>query len=143
MTSSRQLISSERLHAGVPYHYAVVVSADRLVFTAGACPLDPTGAVVPGGVVAQARQTLANLDIALEDAGCRRDDVVTTTVFVASPVGEDLLAAWSEYERIYGTDGPPSTLLGVAMLGFPGQLVEIEAVAVQRGPRDGQSPAVG
>ena len=138
---TRQLISSERLHAGVPYHYAASVSGDRLVFTAGACPLDPTGAVVPGGIVAQARQTLANLEIALEDAGCRRDDVVKTTVFVASSAREDLLAAWSEYERVYGTDGPPSTLLGVATLGFPDQLVEIEAVAVQRDPHDGESLA--
>jgi len=41
----------------------------------------------------------------------------------------DLLAAWSVVEEEFGTDGPPSTLLGVAALGYEGQLVEIEAVA--------------
>jgi len=30
-----------------------------------------------------------------------------------------------------GTDGPPNTLLGVATLGYPDQLVEIEAVALR------------
>jgi hypothetical protein len=32
-------------------------------------------------------------------------------------------------EEVFGTDGPPSTLLGVSVLGWPDQLVEIEAVA--------------
>jgi len=30
----------------------------------------------------------------------------------------------------FGSAKPPSTLLGVAMLGYPEQLVEIEAVAL-------------
>jgi enamine deaminase RidA (YjgF/YER057c/UK114 family) len=57
--------------------------------------------------------------------------VVKTTIYVASSDRPDLLAAWEQYEQAYGTDGPPSTLLGVAVLGWPGQLVEIEAIAVR------------
>jgi hypothetical protein len=34
-------------------------------------------------------------------------------------------------QSVYGTDEPPSTLLGVAALRWPEQLVEIEAVAVR------------
>ena len=52
-----------------------------------------------------------------------------TTVYVASSDQADLLAAWEVVEAEFGTDGPPSTLLGVSVLGFKGQLVEIEAVA--------------
>jgi hypothetical protein len=37
-------------------------------------------------------------------------------------------------EERFGTDGPPSTLLGVTMLGYPGQLVEVEAVALRPHP---------
>ena len=33
----------------------------------------------------------------------------------------------------FGDHDAPSTLLGVATLGYPGQLVEVEAVAVTRG----------
>jgi len=39
--------------------------------------------------------------------------------------------AWRLVEEVFGTQGPPSTLLGVTVLGWPGQLVEIEAVATR------------
>ena len=102
------------------------------VFTAGACPLDADGAIVgPGDVAAQARQTLDNLIVAHRAADCTLEDVVKTTVYVASSDQADLLAAWAVVESEFGTDGPPSTLLGVSVLGFTGQLVEIEAVAAR------------
>jgi enamine deaminase RidA (YjgF/YER057c/UK114 family) len=65
----------------------------------------------------------------LRSAGCGLDDVVKTTVYVASSDHADLVAAWEVVEGCFGRGGPPSTLLGVAALGFPNQLVEIEAVA--------------
>ncbi|MGZ6639286.1 MAG: RidA family protein [Solirubrobacteraceae bacterium] len=103
-----------------------------MVFTAGACQLDSDGRVVaPGDIPGQTRWALENLKIALQDADCQQGDVVKTSVFVASSSRDDLLQAWSEYERVYGADGPPSTLLGVAVLGWPDQLVEIEAIAVR------------
>jgi enamine deaminase RidA (YjgF/YER057c/UK114 family) len=130
---TRQLINSDRLHGGVAYHYAAAATGEALVFTAGACPLDGDGGVVaPGDIPGQARQALRNLKVALQEADCQEDDVVKATVFVASSSREDLLQAWSEYERVFGADGPPSTLLGVAVLGYAEQLVEIEAVAVRR-----------
>jgi hypothetical protein len=36
-----------------------------------------------------------------------------------------------EVRAAFGDHDPPSTLLGVAMLGYPDQLVEIEAVTVR------------
>lgn len=129
---TRQLINSERLHPDVAYHYAAAATGETLVFTAGACPLDSDGRVVaPGDIPGQTRRALENLKIALQDADCQQGDVVKTSVFVASSSRDDLLQAWSEYERVYGADGPPSTLLGVAVLGWPEQLVEIEAIAVR------------
>lgn len=42
-----QLIRSPGLFGGAPYAYAAAVPNDaRLLFTAGACPLDETGATV-------------------------------------------------------------------------------------------------
>jgi enamine deaminase RidA (YjgF/YER057c/UK114 family) len=69
--------------------------------------------------------------VALRAAGCGFEDVVKTTVYVASSDHADLLAAWEVVEAEFGRDGPPSTLLGVSVLGFTGQLVEIEAVAAR------------
>lgn len=128
---SVHLVRSSRLFPGVPYAYAAVVGPAGLVFTAGACPLDEHGQVTaPGDVAAQARQAVANLRTALEDSGATIADVVKTTVYVASRDRGDLVAAWDEVATAFGDHDVPSTLLGVTVLGYPGQLVEIEAIAI-------------
>jgi enamine deaminase RidA (YjgF/YER057c/UK114 family) len=127
-----ELIRSPRLFAGAPYAYAATAPGPGpgLIFTAGACPLDEQGTVVPAGDVAgQMRRALANLEVTLDDAGATLRDVLKTTVYVASARREDLVLAWNEVARAFGDHDAPSTLLGVAVLGYDGQLVEIEAVA--------------
>jgi enamine deaminase RidA (YjgF/YER057c/UK114 family) len=125
-----QLVRSTELFPSPPYAYAARAQQPDLVFTAGACPLDGHGDVVaPGDFKAQMRQALANLRAALDEAGAAVSDVVKTTVYVASADRADLVAAWNEVEGFFGEHDAPSTLLGVAVLGYPGQLVEIEAVA--------------
>jgi enamine deaminase RidA (YjgF/YER057c/UK114 family) len=131
----RELINPPELFDGVPYSYVAVAPGDGTVFTAGACPIDADGRIVePGDVPGQARRTLDNLAVALHAAGCGVGDILKTTVYVASADRSDLLAAWAVVESEFGSDGPPSTLLGVAALGFDGQLVEIEAVAARPTP---------
>ena len=126
-----RLVRSARLYAGVPYAYASVGSPAPLVFTAGACPLDPDGDVIgPGDVAAQAGQAVSNLAEALAAAGSDLSRVLKTTVYVASSEREDLVAAWDVISSVFGEHDVPSTLLGVTVLGYPGQLVEIEAVAI-------------
>jgi enamine deaminase RidA (YjgF/YER057c/UK114 family) len=128
---SVHLVRSSRLFPGVPYAYAAVAGPAGLVFTAGACPLDEHGQVTaPGNVAAQARQAVANLRTALEDSGATLADVIKTTVLVASSERGDLVAAWDEVAAAFGDHDAPSTLLGVTVLGYPDQLVEIEAIAI-------------
>lgn len=134
MTSPKspvELVRSPALTDSVPYAYAAVTPAGRTVWTAGACPLDAHGAVVaPGDVAAQARQVMANLVTALGAAGATLADVARSTVYVASADRSDLVAAWDVVRAAFGEHDAPSTLLGVAALGYPDQLVEVEAVAV-------------
>lgn len=112
------------------YSYAVVAHGVRTVYTAGAVPLDATGRLVgEGDLVAQADQTVDNLLAALEAAGAGIDDIVKTTVFVVARERSTLGKAWRCLEKS-GLNGPPSTLLGVTFLGYEGQLIEIEAIAV-------------
>lgn len=129
-----ELIRSSKLARGVPYAYAAVVhNPSPLIFTAGACPLDETGATVaPGNVSGQAEQVMLNLRMALQAAGAGLSDVVKTTVYVASNSRTDLVAAWEVVSRHFGEHDAPSTLLGVAVLGYENQLVEAEAVAALR-----------
>jgi enamine deaminase RidA (YjgF/YER057c/UK114 family) len=129
--TSVELVRSAALAETIPYAYAAVTPPGRLVFTAGACPLDHNGAVVsPGDVAAQAQQVMANLEVALGAAGAVLTDVAKTTVYVASSSRTDLVTAWQVVRDAFGDHDAPSTLLGVEILGYPDQLVEVEAVAV-------------
>jgi len=86
-----------------------------------------------GDVRAQASVAVANLATALADSGAALADVLKTTVFVASAERADLVAAWDVISAVFGEHDAPSTLLGVTVLGYENQLVEIEAVAVAPG----------
>ncbi|MFI6261078.1 RidA family protein [Micromonospora sp. NPDC051006] len=134
MPTPASLIPVPALSDTAEYAYAATVEPPaRLVFTAGACPLDADGATVaPGDHAAQARQVMANLETALAAAGARLTDVVKTTVYVASSRQADLVTVWQVVRDAFGDHEPPSTLLGVAVLGYPDQLVEVEAVAAVR-----------
>jgi enamine deaminase RidA (YjgF/YER057c/UK114 family) len=117
------------LFPGAPYHYAAVAEPGRMVFAAGACPIDEAGVVVPGGIEAQAGKAVENLFVALSAAGAAAADVLKTTVYVASSEQADLVRAWEVIAAAFAPARPPSTLLGVAVLGYTDQLVEIEAIA--------------
>lgn len=128
------LVRSPELSGEVPYAYATTIEPGaRWVFTAGACPLDDQGRVVAiGDVAAQAEQVMANLIAALRAAGATLRDVVKTTVYVATTQRADLDAAWAVVRGHFGDHDAPSTLLGVTVLGYTDQLVEVEAIAAVR-----------
>lgn len=97
--------------------------------TAGAVPLDRDGHVVGAGDRAiQARQVLDNLRLQLAAGGATPQDVIKTTVFVVGTTMAELDVVWEEIMDSDFADAP-STLLGVTVLGYPGQLVEVEAMA--------------
>ena len=135
MTNGTRLVGVPELTQSVESAYAAVADGPaRGVWTAGACPLDADGAIVaPGDVAAQTHQAMRNLTAALAAAGAEPTDIVKTTLYVASPDRADLVRAWNAYRADMTGHDAPSTLLGVAVLGYPGQLVEIEAVAVVGG----------
>ena len=132
-----KLVRSTDLTDKAPYAYAAVAPPGaRLIFTAGACPLDAAGeTVAPGDIAAQAEQVMQNLRTALQAAGADLGDVLKTTVYVATQRREDLVTAWEVVRRHFGSHDAPSTLLGVSVLGYPDQLVEVEAVAAVREQR--------
>ena len=122
------------LFQGVPYAYASVAPEGGLVFTAGACPLDAEDHVVAiGDHERQARQAIENLKAALTEFGAGLDDVLKTTVYVVAQERSELVRTWTVVEEAFAPARPPSTLLGVSLLGYPDQLVEVEAVALRRG----------
>jgi enamine deaminase RidA (YjgF/YER057c/UK114 family) len=131
MAGGVRLIRSAALSEAADYAYAATVpAATRLVFLAGACPLNLDGTTAGvGDYAAQARKAMENLVVALEAAGATLNDVVSTRVLVASDHRSDLVTAWEVVRDAFGDHDAPSTLLGVTVLGYDDQLVEIEAVA--------------
>lgn len=128
------LIRSASLSDAPEYAYAATAPADaRLIFLAGSCPLNEDGSTTGvGDFAAQAAKCIDNMNIALAEAGADIDDVISTRVLVASTKQSDLVTAWEVVRDAFGDHDVPSTLLGVTVLGYDNQLVEIEAVAAVR-----------
>jgi enamine deaminase RidA (YjgF/YER057c/UK114 family) len=126
-----ELIRAHALADTVQYAYAATAPNDaRLIFLAGSCPLEADGTTAGvGDYAAQAAVCIETLKGALDAAGASLTDVISTRVLVASTDRADLVTAWEVVRDAFGAHDVPSTLLGVTVLGYPDQLVEIEAVA--------------
>ncbi|HWH00557.1 MAG TPA: RidA family protein [Pilimelia sp.] len=124
-------INPEGLHPTPGYHHVTVAPAGQLAFLAGQCPLDPTGALAGTDLLMQVDQVVDNTLLALAAVSARPHDVVRTVIYVVGTDREPLAAAWRRFTE--STLGPAftsaSTLLGVAQLGYPGQLVELDVTA--------------
>ncbi|MFI9325996.1 RidA family protein [Kitasatospora sp. NPDC052868] len=131
MARAITLIRSDALSDVAEYAYAATAPAGaRLIFLAGACPLNADGSTAAvGSYPGQAAKAVENLRTALAAAGAELEDVVSTRVLVASNRQQDLVAAWEVVRAAFGDHDVPSTLMGVTVLGYTDQLVEIEAVA--------------
>lgn len=135
MTTPVQLIRSQALSDVAEYAYAATAPAGtRFVFMAGACPLADDGSTVGvGDFRAQAARCVETLTTALSAAELSLEHVIQTRVLVASTRQQDLVDAWEVVRDAFGAHDVPSTLMGVTVLGYDDQLVEIEAIAAVAG----------
>lgn len=114
------------------YSQAIRTDGRTQVHCAGQVAVGPDGAVVGhGDVVAQCRQALANMGLALQAAGATPADVARIRIYVVGHRREYLAPISAEISRFFGdTPLPASTWLGVAALALPEFLIEIEVTAV-------------
>ncbi len=132
---SVQLLDPETLPTSELYAQVAVATGTRTVFLAGQVARTADGEPVgPGDLAAQTEQAYLNVAAALEAAGGTFDDVAKVTLHVVD-WGPDKMAALGEgvfraAARLGVGVRKPVTLLGVAALGEPDLLVEVEAVAV-------------
>lgn len=126
-------MTRQPLSVGKPWEQTIafslgVVSAGRLLHTAGVTARDPSGALVGAGDMrAQIEQCFANVGDVLKAAGARYEDVVKWTMYTTDI---DAFNRESDVWRRYFKNRPASTLVEVRRLVDPAMLVEIEAVAV-------------
>ena len=108
-----------------PYSQAIQVG--NLVYTSGQIPIDPaTGNFVEGSIKEQTRQSLANVQAILKEAGLTMDNVVKTTVFMADM--NDFADMNTVYAEFFSEPYPARSAVAVKTLP-KGALVEIEVVA--------------
>ena len=122
-------ISTSNAPAAIGPYSQAVDSGAGLVFLSGQLPIDPaTGAFPEGGIQAQTRQSLSNVQAILAAAGLSMANVVKTTVFLAD-MGD--FAAMNEvYASFFAEPFPARS--AVAAKALPkGALVEIECIAAK------------
>jgi 2-iminobutanoate/2-iminopropanoate deaminase len=108
-------------------HYSQAITYNGLVFVAGQLPIHPeTREVAPGGLEAQVRQTLQNIQAILEAAGSGMDKILKTTIYIPD------IDSWSEINRVYaeylGEHKPARAVIPCGDLHY-GALLEMEVIA--------------
>ena len=123
----KQVIASNDAPAAIgPYSQAI--RHGNLVFLSGQLPIDATDGSISGGIAAQTRQSLENMQHVLQAAGCTLDHVVKTTCYLAD------MALFQEMNAMYQaffTVAPPARTTIAARELPKGVLVEIDCIAIQ------------
>jgi len=109
--------------------YSQAIQTGNLLFLSGQIPLNPaTGEIVAGGIEAQARQVMGNLQAVLTAAGLDFASLVKTTIYLID------LGDFATVNRIYGeyfATTPPARAT-VQVVALPkGSLIEIDGIAVK------------
>lgn len=122
---SKVAISSDAAPAALG-PYSAGIKAGGMVFLSGQLGLDPKTGQLADGVVAQAEQSLKNIEALLAAAGVALDNVVKTTVFLAD------IADFTAVNEVYASKFPePYPARSAVQVGAlpAGALVEIEVIA--------------
>jgi len=130
---TRTIIQAENAPKAIgPYSHAV--QAGRLLYTSGQLGIEPaTGNLAAGGIEAETRQALMNLQTILEAAGTSLANVVKTTVFLRDI--NDFARMNAVYATFFPQEPPARSAVQVAALP-KAAAVEIESVAMIPGGCD-------
>ena len=124
---SNTIINTDKAPAAIgPYVQAI--KAGNMLFSSGQLGIAPATGELPEGIEAQTRQSLANIDAILMEAGYWRTEVVKTTVFIKNMA--DFGKVNEIYAEFFGDAKPARSCVEVAALP-KGGLIEIEFTAVK------------
>jgi 2-iminobutanoate/2-iminopropanoate deaminase len=126
--SGRKAIHPEKSpNTGLPYSPGILVG--NTLYVSGNLGRDPVSAkLVPGGIEAETRQSLANIRETLKAAGMDFKDVVSVTAYIAN--FNDFEKFNAVYREYFPTDPPARATVQVAALNM-GAKIELQMIAVK------------
>ena len=129
LPADRKVIATDKAPKAIG-PYSVAIQLGSLVFTSGQAGLDPVNnELVEGGIEAETRQVLTNLQIVLAASGSALENVVKTTVFLRDM--KDFARMNAVYAEFFKTNFPARTTVQAAALP-KGAAVEIDCIAFIR-----------
>lgn len=122
-------------HMAAPSGFSHGVLAGNVLHLGGQTAMDATGAIVPGGIIAQFRQCFQNVLDTVTEAGGTPGDLVSVTIYLTDipdyqANGREIGRVWRE---LAGTRYPAMAGIGVTALWQPEAMIEIQGVAVISG----------
>jgi 2-iminobutanoate/2-iminopropanoate deaminase len=126
-TPEKQVITTEAAPKALgPYSAGIRIG--NMIYTAGQVGIDPAiGDIVAGGIEAETRQVLRNLQAVLKAADSSLDRAVKTTVFLRDM--NDFSRMNAVYAEFFNEKPPARSTVQVGALP-KGAAVEIEVVAI-------------
>lgn len=128
-----ELLNPAGLERPVGYAHVAKIRSGTIVFVAGQAPFDADGSVVgKGDFVAQFRQVMRNLKLAITGAGGRPEQFAVLTIYVTDleaylahkkPIG-------AAYREVFSKHFPAITLVEVKSLYNADCMLEISGLAV-------------
>jgi len=130
----KEIINPPELFPSLQYGFSQIVtsSGGKTVYLSGQVAWDANQQIIgPGDLAIQSRQTLKNIETALQIAGGKLTDVLSMRIYIVEAVLADdhhVSAALKEF--FPPEEAPATTWIGVRALSNQEFLIEIEAVAV-------------
>ena len=119
-----------------PSPFSQSVIADDQVYVSGQHTLDENGEVLDSGdIAAQTRNVFENMKLSLAQAGLELSDLVRlNTYYVFEGSDEDATRYWEDMTRVrleyFPDPGPAATAVRAKGMPYPGQLIQIEGIAL-------------
>lgn len=126
----KKVISTKSAPAAIgPYSQAIAVeSGARTIYLSGQIALDPaTGQLVTGGIEAETKQVMRNIEALLKEINASFEQVVKSTIFLKD--FNDFAAVNQIYGANFRKDPPARSTVEVARLPRDAR-IEIECIVV-------------